>query len=399
MIGYFTTEYPSVSHTFIRREVTALRRRGLELRTFSLRRPPADSPLGESDLRERAQTWYLQPPAILGVLAAHLRELLRSPARYFRALAIAIRHRTPGVRATVWSFFYFAEGVILADALRKARVRHLHVHFAHAAADVARVACFLCGVSWSLMLHGTADFEYPAVLTLGDKLRAARFTACASYFVRAQALRKLEPEFWDRLIVVRCGVEIPEHVAAAKRGGATHVVCVGRLSPEKGHHGLLRALAELQGTVPPLRVTFVGDGPMRADLESRARSLGLSDCVEFAGARSEEGVMQVLASADLFALASLMEGLPVVLMEAMALGLPVVAPRVAGIPELVTDGREGLLFQPSDWGELKAQLRRLLTDAELRARLGAAGRARVTQEFAIERAVDPLWKRFTADGD
>ena len=399
MIGYFATEYPSISHTFIRREVTALRRRGLELRTFSVRRPPADAPLGESDRREETQTWYLQPPGILSTAGAHLRELLRGPLRYVHALGIALRNRTPGARSAVWSLFYFAEGAILADALRTARVHHLHVHFAHAAADVARVACFLSGISWSLTLHGTADFEYPAVLTLGDKLRTARFTACASYFVRAQALRRIEPEFWDRLTVVRCGVELPDHVATPKGDGPTRIVCVGRLSPEKGHHGLLRALAELRGEVPPLRVTFVGDGPMRADLEARARDLGLSDCVEFVGARSEEGVMQILADADLFALASLMEGLPVVLMEAMALGIPVVAPRVAGIPELVADEREGLLFQPSDWDALKAQLRRLLTDAGLRARLGAAGRVRVAQEFAIERAVEPLWKRFTADGN
>jgi colanic acid/amylovoran biosynthesis glycosyltransferase len=399
MIGYLTTEYPSTSHTFIRREVIALRRRGLEIRTFSIRRPPADAPLGESDRRENAQTWYLQPAGIVSTAGAHLREFLRGPLQYFRALAIARRNRTPGARAAVWALFYFAEGAILADALRAARVRHLHVHFAHAAADVARVACFLCGISWSLTVHGTADFEYPAVLTLGDKLRAARFTACASYFVRAQALRKLEPEFWDRLAVVRCGVEIPENVARRSHDGPTRVVCVGRLSPEKGHHGLLRALAELRGAVPPFRVTFVGDGSMRADLEARARNLGLSGCVEFVGARSEEEVMQFLAGADLFALASLMEGLPVVLMEAMAHGLAVVAPRVAGIPELVGDELEGLLFQPSDWEALRSRLQRLLTDPDLRARLGAAGRVRVAQEFAIERAVEPLWKRFSADAE
>ncbi|MFI5316438.1 MAG: glycosyltransferase family 4 protein [Myxococcota bacterium] len=397
MIGYFASEYPSISHTFIRREVIALRRRGLEIRTFSIHRPPSGAPFGESDRREREQTSYLQPPGIVSTLAAHFRELLRSPLRYFRALAIALHHRTPGVRATVWSFFYFAEGAILADRLRRERIHHLHVHFAHAGADVARVACYLCGISWSLTLHGTADFEYPAVLTLGDKLRTARFTACASYFVRAQALRKLDPQYWDRLGVVRCGVEIPEHPARVSHDGPTRILCVGRLSPEKGHHGLLRALAELRGSVPPFRVTFVGDGPMRADLESRARELGLSDAVVFAGARSEEDVMEFLASSDLFVLASLMEGLPVVLMEAMAFGLAVIAPRVAGIPELVDDQCEGLLFQPSDWEALKLQLRRMLEQADLRERLGAAGRVRVAREFAIERAVEPLLRRFSSD--
>ena len=398
MIGYLASAYPSISHTFIRREVTALRERGLEIRTFSIRRPSADAPLSQTDRREEEQTWYLQPAAPRATIAAHWRELLRGPGRYAQALGIALRNRPPGARAALWSLFYFAEGAILADSLRSAGIRHLHVHFAHAAADVARVACFLSGIPWSLMLHGTADYEYPAVLTLADKLRAARFTACASWFVRAQALRTIPPELWSRVTVVRCGVSLARPLAKSN-GDPLRIVCVGRLSAEKGHHGLLRALARLRGIVPASRVTFVGDGPMRAELEAQARELGLADSVQFLGARSEDDVMQILGTADLFALASLMEGLPVVLTEAMSLGLPVVAPHVAGIPELIGDEREGLLFAPSDWDGLAAQLQRLLGDADLRARLGAAGRARVAQEFAIERAVEPLWKKFSADGD
>jgi len=216
--------------------------------------------------------------------------------------------------------------------------------------------------------------------------------------VRAQALRTIPPELWGRVTVVRCGVSLARRLAKSN-GVPLRIVCVGRLSAEKGHHGLLRALARLRGVVPPSRVTFVGDGPMRAELEAQARELGLVDSVEFVGARSEDDVMQILAAADLFALASLMEGLPVVLMEAMSLGLPVVAPHVAGIPELVGDEREGLLFAPSDWDGLAAQLQRLLSDEDLRARLGAAGRARIAQEFAIGRAVEPLWKKFSADDD
>jgi glycosyltransferase involved in cell wall biosynthesis len=397
-IGYLTSEYPAVSHTFIRREVTALRRRGLEIRTFSIRRPPRDTPRGALDRQEESQTWYLQPAGIGSIAGAHLRELLRGPLRYARALAVALRNRPPGARALLWSVFHFAEGVILADTLRSAGVRHLHVHFARPAADVARVACLLSDLPWSLMLHGNADFEYPAVLTLADKLGAARFTTCASYFVRAQALRTIPPQLWDRVSVVRCGVDLPDAPARSSDGRPVRIVCIGRLAPEKGHYGLLRATADLLATGLPFHLTLVGDGPMRADLEARVRELGVADVVEFLGARPEEEVMQILAGADLLVLASLIEGLPVVLMEAMAFGVPVVAPHVAGIPELVTHEREGLLFPPSDWEGLSAQLRRLVGDAGLRARLGGAGWIRIAEEFAIERVVEPLWKRFTADG-
>jgi len=181
--------------------------------------------------------------------------------------------------------------------------------------------------------------------------------------------------------------------------GPVRVLCVGRLSPEKGHHGLLQALSELHRTIPPFRLTFIGDGPMRADLEARAQFLGLQDCVEFAGARAEEQVMEALSRAHVFVLPSLMEGLPVVLMEAMAHALPVVAPRVAGIPELVTDEGEGLLFAPSDWPALKLQLRRILTDPDLRKRLGGAGRVRIAEEFTIDRVVEPLWKKLAGNGN
>jgi glycosyltransferase involved in cell wall biosynthesis len=396
MIGYLTSEYPSISHTFIRREIAALRQRGLEVRTFSLHKPPADSPLGERDRRERSETWYLQPAAPRSVLASHLRVIARAPALYLRALALALRARGPGPRGALWSFFYFAEGVILAEALRSAGVRHLHVHFARASADVAQVACFLCGISWSLTLHGTADVEHPTVLTLGDKIRSARFTACASHFVRAQALRTVELASWDRLLVVRCGIELPEHVVEPGNADPVRILCVGRLSPEKGHYGLLRALAQVHGTGARFRLTCIGDGALRTELEECTRELVLGDCVAFVGARSEEDVMAALSQSDVYASASLMEGLPVTLMEAMAHGLPVVAPRVAGIPELVAEEREGLLFAPSDWDALADQLRRLIRDPELRRTLGRAGRARVSAEFSIDSAIEPLWKRFSA---
>src|SRR5262249_21246929 len=152
---------------------------------------------------------------------------------------------------------------------------------------------------------------------------------------------------------------------------------------EKGHFGLFRSFAQLRNTARGARLVLVGDGPLRAELEARVRELGISDSVEFRGAASEEGVLATVASCDVFALPSLMEGLPLTLVEAMSLGVPVVAPRVAGVPELVSDERDGLLFHPSDWDGLAAALLRLASDSALRERLGAAGRARVSQDFAI----------------
>jgi glycosyltransferase involved in cell wall biosynthesis len=399
VIGYFTSEYPTISHTFIRREIVALRRRGVEIRTFAIRRPPKSAPLGRVDRLEESRTWYVQPPRLPALLKAHLRALACSPGRYARALAIALHQRAPGPRALLWSLFYFAEGVLLADALREAGVRHLHVHFVRAGGDVARVACLLADIPWSLMLHATVDYEHPVLLTLGDKVGATRFAACASYYVRSQVMRSVPPTLWHRLAIVRCGVEIPELDGTVRRPGPIRAVCVGRLDVLKGHEGLLEAIAQLRDLEGSFRLTLVGDGALRPTLEARARELELTDIVAFAGARAEEEVMEILRDSDLLVLSSLSEGLPLVLMEAMAFGLPVLAPALSGIPELVTDGVDGLLFYASDWEGLSRQLRRLLSDAALRSRLGAAGRTRVVQEFAIDRAVEPLWKRFSAEPD
>jgi len=399
VIGYFASEYPSISHTFIRREIAALRRRGLEIRTFSIRRAPEAAPLGAKDRREEGETRYLLPAGLVSIASAHVRELVRNPLRYAQAFFVALRNRPPGARALLWSLFYFAEGALHADALHREDVRHLHVHFARAAGDVARVACLLRGIPWSLMLHSFGDYEYPAVLTLPDKIGAASFTACASHFVRAQAMRATPVAFWERFEIVRCGVELRAATPRASRTDHVRIVCVGRLHQEKGHYGLIHAMADLVAAkAPAFHLTLVGDGSIRTDLEARARELGVGDVVEFLGARSEEDVATILADSEVLVLASLLEGLPVVLMEAMSFGLPVVAPNVAGIPELVGHEREGLLFRASDWADLSAQLRRVVTDAELRARLGAAGRTRVSGEFAIDRAVEPLWKRFSSDG-
>ena len=397
-VAYLVSKYPAPSHTFIRREIDALRRRGIALETFSLRRPHPGECQSETDRRAFASTWYVRPVSLRGLAAAHLQALALGPRRYLRTLGEALRHRVPGLRALAWAVRHFAEAIVLAMELRRRGHGHLHNHFANDGGNVGFLATTYLGIPWSLTLHGTSEFDYPSVLLLAPKIRAATFVACVSNFGRAQAMRTVEPEQWAKLVVVRCGLELerlPER-RRPTRDGPLRLISVGRLTAEKGHLGLIAAFARAIDRGASAELRLIGDGPQRARIEDEIRRRGLERYCTLLGALAEPAVLRELAAADLFVLTSFMEGLPVVLMEALALGLPVIAPGVAGIPELVEHGETGLLFSPGDWDELTEHMVTLIEDPRLGAKLGTAGRARVEQEFAIAHAVEPLYQHFVA---
>lgn len=395
-IAYLVSQYPAPSHTFIRREVEALRARGLDIRTFSVR-PPSLAERTVDDAVAFAETTYLLPMQLGRLLAAHLSAIGYRPLAYLSVLRLALGHRAPGVRALLWSLFHFAEAIVLAHALRRDGIDHLHNHFANAGATVGLLATRFLNMPWSLTLHGISETDYPAGLLLARKIAAARFVACVSWFGRAQAMRITPPKHWPKLSIVRCGLALPPMRATGHPASdEPRIVCVGRLSPEKGHEGLLDALAILHARDLRARLVLVGDGPSRASIEAHAASLQLGGSVVFAGRLGERDTLAEIAAASILVLPSFMEGLPIVLMEAMALGVPVVASRVAGVPELVDDEVEGLLFRPSDWTDLADKIARMLTDEAMRDGARRRARVKVERDFEIGAAVDPLIALFDA---
>jgi glycosyltransferase involved in cell wall biosynthesis len=389
-IAYLTSQYPATSHTFISREIAAVRALGVEIDTFSIR-PPSASQLQDGKLAaESRETFTVLRQPWTRFLSAHLGAMFTRPGDYFRTLALAARHRAPGFKGFGVALAHFAEAIVLADELRQRRVTRLHNHFANSAATVGLLAKTFLKLPWSFTIHGISEFDYPAGLLLGRKIEAAEFVACVSWFGRAQAMRLVDPAHWPKLHVVRCGLvlgELPEHSKADK---VKRIISVGRLSPEKGQAGLLQAFASLSRGNDALELLIVGDGPDRASLEAQATRLGLADKVTFAGRCGEHETLDHIARSDILVLSSFMEGLPIVLMEAMAIGTAVVASRVAGIPELVEDGRTGLLFTPSDWAELAASLGRLVDDEGLRVKLAAAAKKSVRADYDVERSASAM---------
>jgi glycosyltransferase involved in cell wall biosynthesis len=294
---------------------------------------------------------------------------------------------------------HFAEAVVLAQELKRRGTQRMHNHFANSGATVGYLAASLLGLPWSFTMHGISETDYPAGLMLGRKIEAADFVACVSYFGRAQAMRLVSPDHWGKLHVVRCGLPMASMPAKARTGAPMRFICVGRLSPEKGQAGLIEAFAALVRDRQPVELLFVGDGPEHDRLRARAEALGIADRVMFAGRLGERDTLDQIAGADVLVLPSFMEGLPIVLMEAMAIGVPVIASRVAGIPELVEDGTSGLLFTPSDWDALESGMRRLVADESLRSALANAGRAAVVGEFDIQRSARMMAELFERSSD
>ena len=391
VIAYLVSDYHAPSHTFVRREIEALRALGETVLPFAIRgEMPADGEAVPTILQRPA--WH-HARAVLRALAAH-------PRRFLATWVQSLKHRPPGVRGLAWSQFHLVEALTLAGLLKRSGATRLHSHFANSGATVGMLAAKLANIPWSLTLHGISETDYPAGYLLADKLRAASFVAIASRFMQAQAMRLTEPAIWRRFAIVHCGIDPAKMSDHAPRkvddDAIMRIACVGRLSAEKGYHILFDALGILAASGAVVHVDIVGDGPARQMIEDRVLQLPPGCTVRLRGSLAESKTLKIIATADMFVLPSLMEGLPVVLMESMAIGVPVIASRVAGIPELVEHDITGLTFTPTDAAALAVAIRRLHSDASLRQRLVHAAKARVLTEFTIQASAVQLKELFAS---
>jgi glycosyltransferase involved in cell wall biosynthesis len=409
-VAYLVSAFPAVSHTFIARELDALRARGVDVVTMSIRKTPADQLLSTADRRAANETYSVFPLQKARFVTAHLRAAATRPGQYLATLRLALGMGAGGVRAKLWQLFYFAESILVWSECRRRHVRHIHAHFANVASAVALLAAEFGrpdGFRWSFTMHGYTEFDEVRRYALAEKVRRAAFVVCISDFCRSQLLKLVEPEHWDTLSVVHCGLDAHEVRSLAQRtegsalsreGSALRVLFVGRLVPEKGVLVLLRALAALKDRGVEVEAVLVGDGPYRGELERAARRLNLAGELTFTGALTGARVAPLYREADVFCLPSFAEGLPVVLMEAMANELPVVTTRIAGIAELVDDGVNGLLLPPGRDDVITEALERLARDPALRVRWGQAGRERVLRDYDVGRSAALLQSLFTSRG-
>ncbi|WP_299552907.1 glycosyltransferase family 4 protein [uncultured Tateyamaria sp.] len=393
-IAYLTGLYPLVSLTFIEREIAALRALGAEIHTVSVRETTESQHSGPEGRAAAASTHYLLREAKnpLKLLTAQLR-LFKNPSRYFQALRMAWRLRNPGLKSVIYQIIYFLEATLMADFVDLQNIGHIHSHFATNGTMVALLTKELTGVPYSFTLHGPVDLFEPEGLKLGPKAENAAFVAVISHFARSQLMLFADRAHWKRFRIIHCGVDPARYAdAPALPEDATgcRLLFVGRFDPEKGVHVLFEALDTLMPTHAGLTLTMVGDGQDRPELEAAAARFG--DRIHFTGYLDQAGVAQALAEHDVLVLPSFSEGLPVILMEALASARPVVTTQVAGVGELVQHGETGLIAPPGDVHTLRRHLETLIKDSSLRARMGAAGPAVVISDFNVAQEAAELAK-------
>lgn len=388
-VAYLISKYPAVSHTFIQREIKALRNLGWEICTFSIRKPKREELVDDEALREAVSTQNLLPIQYTELLKALVWALRTRPLTLLTTMVVAVFPPQSGFRTRLKWAAYFAESIQLAHSLHKSQCDHLHCHFGNSASNTAMLAARLARCTWSMTLHGSElnDIRGNALV---EKAQRASFVVFVSANGRARVMLHAPATLWKKFHIVRCGLQIEDWSDGESEHAAQAIVCVARLSHEKAHRILLDSLAILSERDRDFKCLLVGDGPLRSEIDAQIRDLGLADRVGLAGALAPAGVRERLRGAQIAVLSSLTEGLPVSIMEAMAMRCAVVATQVGGVGELVEHNVSGLIVPPGDSIALADALDCLLGSPHQAQELGRAAAKKVRAEFAGDLSAEQL---------
>lgn len=393
-VAYLMNSYPLVSTTFIRREIHALEELGVDVERFAVRTWDGEL-VDPRDVAERGRTQYLLTGNTFGLFRSLLRELVVNTRGLFRGLRATYRlWRTAG-DGFIRHAAYFLEAVSLRQRMAASDVKHVHVHFGTNATTVAMLSRIMGGSTYSFTAHGPNEFVEPFRSSYDLKVQQASFVAAISNFCRVQLARIAGMECWDKIHIVPCALDLREFQADPEQASETQqLVCIGRLCLEKAQTLFPDAVAPLSKEFPDLKIVLVGDGETREEVERKIAKLGLGRHFELLGWCSNAEVRARLGSARAMLLPSFAEGLPVSIMEAFALGKPVISTYIAGIPELV-DSSCGWIIPAGNVPALTEVLRDCLmrTKTEIEA-LGAVGRSRVEARHDVRRSAKLLRENF-----
>jgi glycosyltransferase involved in cell wall biosynthesis len=404
-ILYIGGNLPSRSETFVYREIFALRERGIDVVAASVRAP--ERGLGDQRLEQLAS----EVIEIYGMGAGRqvARFVAELSTRPFRTISVWAGGKLDAVLESdippsrrpkvIWQCL---AGIALARRVRPLDIDHVHAHMAHVPATVAMYCARQLNVPFSFTGHAVDLFRQRTMLRA--KLRRASFVACISAWHR-EFYREIEPAPDAKRPIIRCGVDVTDFAPVDREFGAerpVRLLGVGRLVPKKGFDVLIESIAELKREGMPFDCDIAGEGPERPHLERLIRKHSLEDRVRLLGAVANDDVRQLMNERDVFVLPCRIDatgdrdGIPVVLMEAMACGLTVVSGDLPAIRELVEDEGTGMLVDPGSTSALSRALQRVTSDAAFRRRLADAGRRRVVEEFSLDVNVARLATAFDA---
>lgn len=395
-VAYFINQYPKVSHSFIRREILALEKQGIQVLRLALR-GWSEKLVDPQDVTEQQQTFYVLREGAAGLLRALAAQFVRTPVAFVKGLVLAWRMSRGSGRSLPYHFVYLAEACRILGYLRHHPVEHIHAHFGTNSTEIVMLARALGGPPYSFTVHGPEEFDHPAALHIPAKIRGAAFVVAISSFGRSQLYRWVPHEYWKRIHVVHCGLEKSFYQGAesAPLEDTPRLVCVGRLCEQKGQLILLEALQLLKRQGIAFELVLAGDGEMRPEVEQMVALHNMQSHVRITGWISSDQVREELQAARVMVLPSFAEGLPVVIMEAMALERPVVTTSIAGIPELVRHGQDGWLVAAGDVQALASALSEALrSDVVHLQNMGRQGRERVNVRHDIDTEAAKLAKLF-----
>jgi len=406
-VAYIMSRFPKLTETFILLEMLALVEQGVAVEVYPLQRHKTE--LMHPEARQFVERAHFIPFISWPVIRANLSYLRRKPQAYLSTLLDLLKGNFGSRRYFTGALALFPKSVFFAGHMEAAGISHVHAHFASHPAAAAYVIHRLTGIPFSFTAHGS-DIHRDRTM-LAEKVAEADFVVPISDFNRTVILDACNGQFADKMVVIHCGVDTrhfqPQDEGSngqAPDNGARvrplTLCCIGTLHEVKGQRFLIEACRLLKEREVDFRCHFIGDGPDKEALEKQSSEAGLANAVHFHGQQTRAEVARILRQADVVVAPSVpssdgrREGIPVALMEAMATGLPVVASRLSGIPELVEDGVSGLLTAPGDAPALADTLERLWMEPVLRQRLGRAARERILQEFDLHHNAELLARRF-----
>jgi len=397
-LGYITTELPALTTTFIYREIFELRKQGCKVELFSVWKPDTNE-ISEEARRLMEEIHYIYPVGVLSLVLSQALWLFTSPLMYLRTLALALscNPEPPGkIVKKLKIIYHFFVSAHLAKKVCLKDIRHFHAHFAHSPTNIAMFTSGLLGITFSFTAHAMDIYEY--VFDLETQIREATFVNVISEYNKKYLIGKYGSEIESKLKVVYCGIDCSKYVPRAQSIANTvpRILTIARLVEKKGIEYLIEACNLLKLSGYNFRCQIIGDGVLKDELKKMIGILQLCDVVELIGAVSHDKIPELLTTADLFVLPCIIavngdrDGIPVSLMEAMALGVPVISTKLTGIPELIEHNQSGLLVPPKNSKQLAETIAFLIDNPERRKKFSQNARERILKDFNLQKNVSKL---------
>lgn len=393
-VGYLMNSYPMTSTTFIRREMESLEALGLEIKRYAVRNW-AEKLVDPLDIADQQRTHYLLTHNLLSLFSSFFAVMFSNPIGFLRAFGLWFKVCRNSGSLSVRHFAYLLQATYFYKLCKQDQLQHVHVHFSTNATTVAMLAKQMGGANYSFTAHGPDEFVNPNTISMHLKVANAAFVVAISNYCRVQLVRFSSYKFWDKIVIVHCGIHIKDFTPNFEfDNNNQNLVCVGRICPQKAQLLFPPALAQLKNEFPDIKVHLIGDGESRAQLELEIKKHDVSDMVVLHGWKANTEVKEILVKSRALLLPSFAEGLPVVIMESLALGRPVISTYIAGIPELVDD-RCGWMIPAGSIDAIVSAIRDVMnTPSQKLTEMGKEGRSRVEAGHNLESIAPILFNQF-----